>query len=121
MSKAKRVLLSGVMVALYCVPKEVVGEDGDTGMMRLGAMKVPLEMSVGHDAVVVVVEAAVGVVADDATAAFVVSEGVDVDAAAGVAVDVTSVDDGLPRAAQLKPPAERVILVQPVELLSLSE
>lgn len=38
MSKRKTVLFSGVMVAVYWVPKAWSGDAGETGMMRFGAI-----------------------------------------------------------------------------------
>jgi hypothetical protein len=104
------VLFSGVMVALYCVPKAVSGDSGDTGIIRLGATNVPLDMSVGHEGVVVDVRvtAAVAVVVDCIFAVV-------------VAADIAEVEDGRPRTAQLNPPVKSVILVQPVESAMLPE
>ena len=110
MSKAKIVLLSGVMVALYCVPKAVSGDSGDTGIIKFGATKVPLDISVGHEGVVVDVRVAVAVAVI-----------VDWISAVVMVADISEVDNGLPRTAQLNPPVKSVILVQPVESAMLSE
>lgn len=86
------------------------GDSGDTGIIRLGATNVPLDMSVGHEGVVVDVRvtAAVAVVMDRIFAVV-------------VAADIAEVEDGRPRTAQLNPPVKSVILVQPVESAMLSE
>ena len=100
-------LFSGVMVALYCVPKAVSGDSGDTGIIRFGVTNVPLDISVGHEGVVV--DVGVTTVVVDCIFAVV------------VAADIAEVEDGRPRTAQLNPPVKSVILVQPVESAMPSE